>query len=90
LIWQDLGACAKGRADGIDFFPHPKAGRHAADPAKALCRICFVRGQCLDEALHYDECGIWGGTTESERKVIKDRYVRVKGRKPLARTIASL
>jgi WhiB family redox-sensing transcriptional regulator len=86
--WAVLANC-RGRSD-VDFFPESKAGRHAGDRAKDLCAVCFVRAQCLDEALQRDEPGIWGGTTEKERRRIKDKYVRVKGPKPLYRTIHSL
>ena len=78
MTLKALGACATERAKGIDFFPDPAAGRWAAQPAKDICANCFVRGQCLDEALRHNEAGIWGGTTERDRKILKDRYVRHK------------
>jgi WhiB family redox-sensing transcriptional regulator len=88
VTWKELGLCRK--VEGIDFFPESKAGPRAALAAKKVCSACFVRAQCLDEALRYDECGIWGGTTEAERRVIKDKYVRIKGPKALARTVFHL
>jgi WhiB family transcriptional regulator, redox-sensing transcriptional regulator len=40
--------------------------------AKAVCRECAVRTECLDEALSSDErFGIWGGHTERERRAMK-------------------
>jgi WhiB family redox-sensing transcriptional regulator len=88
VTWKSFGACV-GHSD-VDFFPDSKAGRHASAAAKSLCARCYVRAQCLDEALAYDEAGIWGGTTETERRAIKARYIRVKGPKALARTIFDL
>jgi WhiB family transcriptional regulator, redox-sensing transcriptional regulator len=82
VSWKDYGACAEGRAPGVDFFPDPRQGRWASLPARAVCAGCFVRAQCLDEALRGEELGIWGGTNESERKLIKGRYL--KPRKALA------
>jgi len=39
--------------------------------AKAICDLCAVRGQCLEFALQRGEAhGIWGGTSESERRVL--------------------
>jgi WhiB family redox-sensing transcriptional regulator len=39
--------------------------------AKAICDLCAVRGQCLKFALQRGEAhGIWGGTSESERRVL--------------------
>ena len=41
--------------------------------AKTLCLSCPVRVQCLVAALENNAVGIWGGTTEAERKTIR-RY----------------
>lgn len=39
--------------------------------AKALCGLCPVREECLSFALNNDEkFGIWGGTTERERRLL--------------------
>jgi WhiB family redox-sensing transcriptional regulator len=39
--------------------------------AKAICGLCAVRGQCLKFAVERGEAhGIWGGTSESERRVL--------------------
>lgn len=39
--------------------------------AKALCAQCPVRVKCLMFALEQNDIGIWGGTTERERRSIK-------------------
>ena len=39
---------------------------------KAVCTGCQVRGMCLDLALKYGEYGVWGGTSERERKAMKE------------------
>lgn len=85
MNWKRFGACRK--VTGIDFFPNPKHGQYAARPAKQVCSTCIVRGQCLDWALTHDELGVWGGTTEKDRKWIKDRYIR---RKALAKSFTGL
>lgn len=36
--------------------------------AKFACEMCPVSKHCLTWALIYDEQGVWGGTTEQERK----------------------
>ena len=41
------------------------------DEAKSVCRRCDVRSDCLDTAFERDELGIWGGTTEAERKEMR-------------------
>jgi WhiB family transcriptional regulator, redox-sensing transcriptional regulator len=78
VTWKDHAACRE--AAGVDFFPESREGRTASLPAKRICVTCPVRAQCLDEALRFQLVGVWGGTTEQERKWIQDRYIK----KPLA------
>lgn len=34
-----------------------------------ICRdLCPVRNECLEHAVRYREPGVWGGTTEAERR----------------------
>lgn len=58
-------ACAG--TDPNTFFPEP-GGNTTAARAKAICADCPVRAACLQWAKANDEAGIWGGTTEDERK----------------------
>ena len=41
--------------------------------AKTICMSCPLRVQCLVSALESNAVGIWGGTTEVERRDIKRR-----------------
>jgi predicted RecB family nuclease len=75
--WKSYGAC-RNLEDRSVFFPDPKLGHRAAEPAKRICASCFVRAQCLDAALEHHEMGVWGGTTEKERRMIQARYIRRK------------
>lgn len=36
--------------------------------AKMICKNCPVKKHCLVQGLIYDEEGVWGGTTEVQRK----------------------
>jgi WhiB family redox-sensing transcriptional regulator len=36
--------------------------------AKAVCRACPVKADCLADALEHRHVGIWGGLTDEERK----------------------
>lgn len=48
------------------FFPEKG---ESSLPAKRLCRGCPVRTVCLDYALrHRERYGVWGGTSERERR----------------------
>lgn len=50
---------------------YPGRGESVTDP-KAVCAGCVCREPCLEYALAYDDdMGIWGGTTGSERRVIR-------------------
>lgn len=65
--WQDHGRCAE--TDPFLFYPEP--GMTAA-PAKRVCMSCEVRRECLEYAVENGELwGVWGGTTENQRKAIR-------------------
>ena len=62
--WAVFAACHESDPD--IFFP---ASRAEEDRALALCAICPVREECLHYALESRErFGIWGGTTDKERR----------------------
>jgi len=56
--------------EGSDGKIVSSAYRHEAD-AKRVCISCPARLQCLEYALKNGEMGIWGGTTENERRKIR-------------------
>jgi WhiB family redox-sensing transcriptional regulator len=45
--------------------------------AKAVCAGCPVRSACLVFALERDLEGVWGGTTEDERRALRAADRRV-------------
>lgn len=65
-----IGQAACRAADPELFFPE-RGGRTAA--AKAICRRCPVAAACLETALTAGEYGIWGGTSETERRTRRRR-----------------
>lgn len=76
-------ACAE--ADPDAFFPIDddtplargmKAQIRYADEngAKAVCAECPLKVECLIFAVRTGQQGIWGGTTENERKALRRRY----------------
>jgi hypothetical protein len=75
--WHADAACAE--ADPSLFFD---SDGEAAQQAMAMCAVCPVRTTCLRSALELGEMhGIWGGTTESERRrMIRDRRRRARQR----------
>lgn len=80
----DLGEC-KG-ADAALWYPdwqgEPDDGTKGApvelyDEAKAVCRTCPVRNQCLEYALSNKErYGCWGGLAPIERLRIERKHRR--------------
>lgn len=68
-------ACTKAGVDPEAFFPPAKeqSAKHArqAEPAKRVCRSCPVRDGCLQYALRTGVSGVWGGTTDDERRRIR-------------------
>ena len=70
--WRDDAACV--RADPELFFPIGTIGPalDQVDEAKRICRTCPVQKRCLAWALKLPAVsGIWGGTTEDERRAIR-------------------
>jgi WhiB family transcriptional regulator, redox-sensing transcriptional regulator len=65
--WQTQANCL-----GVDpdlFFPERGASTREA---KAVCRGCVVREDCLEYALvNGEKFGIWGGLSERERRRIR-------------------
>jgi WhiB family redox-sensing transcriptional regulator len=65
--WIEQASCR-----GVDpelFFP---ARGSPTKEVKAFCKDCVVREECLDYALaHNERWGIWGGTTEKERRRLR-------------------
>lgn len=56
------------------FFQPPSRTRQILDKereALRLCRECPQMEQCREYALHYEMFGIWGGTTERERRYLR-------------------
>lgn len=73
LGWMSQGAC-RGEDPEL-FFPIAAAGPALAQAgrAKAVCRRCMVRLMCLAYAVENGQAGIWGGTTEDERRAMRTR-----------------
>ena len=58
------------------FFPEEDKNLYKNQrEAKAICRTCEFVVPCLDYALKSDVMGIWGATTQSERRRLR-RQIR--------------
>lgn len=67
MRWQTLAAC---RGMDPNLF-YPERGVNAT-PAKAVCEACPVTQECLSYGL-MEGVGIWGGTSEKQRRRIRGR-----------------
>ena len=71
--WATEGACR--RSDPDELFVQGAAQNRA----KAVCQGCFVRTECLADALdHRVEFGVWGGMTERERRALLKKRPNVQ------------
>ena len=74
--WRDGAACRD--TDPDLFFPVGTTGPaiEQIETAKAVCRACDVQKDCLDYALTTNQdSGIWGGTSEEERRTVRRQWV---------------
>lgn len=64
------------------FFPIGNTGPALSqiEEAKAVCRVCPLLEPCLEEALGSGAQGIWGGTSDDERRAMKRRAARTRAR----------
>ncbi|MCD7445661.1 WhiB family transcriptional regulator [Streptomyces lincolnensis] len=79
--WRDHAACR--HEDPDLFFPIGTTGPALVqqEQAKAVCRRCPVREECLEWALDTGQAiGVWGGTSENERRALKRRAAAARRR----------
>ena len=61
--WMNDALCQ--RHPEVSWFPELC---HSAAQAKAVCARCACRVNCLQYAIDHHESGVWGGTTERQRR----------------------
>ncbi len=75
--WRAVSACRD--TDPDLFFPVGTTGPaiEQIENAKAVCRTCEAQAPCLEYALATNQdSGIWGGTSEEERRKLRKHYTR--------------
>jgi len=73
--WRRQSACRD--TDPELFFPVGTTGPaiEQIQSAKTVCRSCEAQAQCLEYALATNQdSGIWGGTSEEERRKLRKQY----------------
>lgn len=78
--WRARAACS-GYPNTL-FFPTSDGVDDAnVDRAKAVCAVCPVAEDCLEYALETNQrAGIWGGTSEQERKSLRRKWLAERRR----------
>ena len=77
--WRDRAACLE--VDPELFFPVGVNDTAREQAAKTVCDACDVSPDCLTYALtHHPLDGVWGGTTDLQRRSILRRRTRNKER----------
>lgn len=77
--WRHRAACLTEDPDL--FFPVGATGPAILqmEEAKRVCKRCEVKEECLTWALENgQDHGVWGGTSEDERRAMKRRASRVR------------
>jgi WhiB family transcriptional regulator, redox-sensing transcriptional regulator len=72
LDWRETATCRD--LDPELFFPVGVTGMaiEQIDAAKAFCNTCESKEACLEFAITTNqEYGVWGATTEDERRVLR-------------------
>ena len=71
--WYEHAEC-RGAPPELFF---PERGE-STKPAKEMCTVCPVSVECLAWALdHREKFGVWGGTSERERRRMQGSWERV-------------
>jgi hypothetical protein len=70
MSWWEQAAC-KNVEDKSIFFPEQAGSNVEARAAKKVCKMCPVKEDCLAYAIQHSSMqGIWGETSEKERRQI--------------------
>ena len=74
MKWMESAVCAE---IGVEVFFPVKGDTKTSHRAKAICRTCPVITDCLEHVLSlplaggFHPLGVWGGTTEAERRLLR-------------------
>lgn len=71
-VFKDQGTPVCSTTDPEIFFPERGVQGQSINiiaAARKMCAACPYKKPCLDWAVEHDEIGIWGGTTQKERRV---------------------
>lgn len=68
--WRARGACRFANVPEHIFFPG-RGDNATLDAARRVCDACPVTAECLAWALEHGETGVWGGTSDAQRRAMR-------------------
>lgn len=78
--WRAQAACS-GYPNMLFFPSSDGADDLRVEKAKGVCAVCPVIDDCLEYALETNQrSGIWGGTSEKERKSLRRKWLAERRR----------
>jgi len=69
--WIQEANCKGTNTRTFFIYREDKNQRQRREAAYQVCRTCDVRQECLDYAIVNQEVGIWGGTTDKDRRLLR-------------------
>lgn len=72
--WMDEGACVGENPKYWMSTSEEETNREIQENTQLaiqICRKCPVQSECLSHAMSYLEVGVWGGTTDIERTLMR-------------------
>jgi WhiB family redox-sensing transcriptional regulator len=74
--WRDHASCRDTDPAGLFPVGPPGPAVEQIDSAKTVCQECAAQPACLEFALATNqESGIWGGTSEDERRKLRKSWL---------------
>jgi WhiB family redox-sensing transcriptional regulator len=78
--WRTRAACS-GYPNTLFFPTSDYSDEPSIEKAKEICAVCPVVSSCLEYALETNQrSGIWGGTSERERKSLRRKWLAERRR----------
>lgn len=65
---------SEGLCSGSDTDLFFQTDEDSVMRAKAICYGCHVIDACREYAIFFEEFGVWGGLSETERRAVKRTY----------------
>ena len=75
--WIQLANCKDTNTRTFFIYREDKNQRLRREAAYSVCRECDVKKECLDYAIVNNEVGIWGGTSDKERRLLRRSWTPI-------------